>query len=147
MFVPLKLDHIGFVVENIEKVKELFETVGLDAGTGAVVNPLQKVSASFVNVGEKDDIYIEILEPASDDSPITNFLRKSGGGLHHLCFEVDDIEKATQELNAKGFRMVTPPENCTAYDENLKRECNAPTKIAFFIISKGVLIELIEKGR
>lgn len=145
--MPLKLDHIGFVVENIEKVKELFETVGLDAGTGAVVNPLQKVSASFVNVGEKDDIYIEILEPASDDSPITNFLRKSGGGLHHLCFEVDDIEKATQELNAKGFRMVTPPENCTAYDENLKRECNAPTKIAFFIISKGVLIELIEKGR
>jgi methylmalonyl-CoA/ethylmalonyl-CoA epimerase len=147
VFVPLKLDHIGFVVENIEKVKELFEAVGLDAGTGAVVNPLQKVSASFVNVGEKDDIYIEILEPASDDSPITNFLRKSGGGLHHLCFEVDDIEKATQELNAKGFRMVTPPENCTAYDENLKRECNAPTKIAFFIISKGVLIELIEKGR
>jgi methylmalonyl-CoA/ethylmalonyl-CoA epimerase len=147
VFVPLKLDHVGFVVENIGKVKELFETVGLDAGTGAVVNPLQKVSASFVNVGEKDDIYIEILEPASDDSPITNFLRKSGGGLHHLCFEVDDIEKATQELNAKGFRMVTPPENCTAYDENLKRECNAPTKIAFFIISKGVLMELIEKGR
>jgi methylmalonyl-CoA/ethylmalonyl-CoA epimerase len=145
--VPLKLDHIGFVVENIDKVKELFETVGLDTGTDAVVNPLQKVSASFVNVGEKDDIYIELLEPASDDSPISNFLHKKGGGLHHLCFEVNDIEKTTYELNAKGFRMVTPPEDCTAYDENLKRECKASTKIAFFIISKGVLIELIERGQ
>jgi methylmalonyl-CoA epimerase len=145
--VPLKLDHIGFVVENIDKVKELFETVGLDTGTDAVVNPLQKVSASFVNVGEKDNIYIELLQPASDDSPISKFLHKKGGGLHHLCFEVDDIDKATRELNAKGFRMVTSPEDCTAYDENLKRECKDSTKIAFFIISKGVLIELIEKGR
>ena len=145
--MPLKLDHIGFVVENINKLKELFGTIGLDTGTEAVVNPLQKVSASFVNVGERDDIYIELLEPVSDDSPISNFLQKRGSGLHHLCFEVDDIEKATHELNAKGFRMVVPPEDCTAYDENLKRECQDSTKIAFFIISKGVLIELIEKGR
>lgn len=145
--MSLKLDHIGFVVENILKVKELFGAIGIDTGTEAVVNPLQKVSASFVNVGERDDIYIELLEPVSDDSPISNFLQKRGTGLHHLCFEVDDIEKATQELNAKGFRMVVPPEDCTAYDENLKRECQESTKIAFFIISKGVLIELIEKGR
>lgn len=145
--MPLKLDHIGFVVEHIDKIKELFETVGLDTGTDAVVNPLQKVSASFVNVGEKDDIFIELLEPTSDSSPISNFLQKKGGGLHHLCFEVDDIEKTTRELNAKGFRMVVPPEDCKAYDENLKRECEGSTRIAFFIISKGVLIELIEKGQ
>lgn len=145
--MPLKLDHIGFVVEHIDKIKELFETVGLDTGTDAVVNPLQEVSASFVNVGEKDDIFIELLEPTSDSSPISNFLQKKGGGLHHLCFEVDDIEKTTRELNAKGFRMVVPPEDCKAYDENLKRECEDSTRIAFFIISKGILIELIEKGR
>ncbi|MBP1735724.1 MAG: mcmE [Deltaproteobacteria bacterium] len=145
--MPLKLDHIGFVVEDINTMKELFKTVGLDTGTEAVINPLQKVSASFVNVGEKDDIYVELLEPASGDSPISNFLQKKGGGLHHLCFEVDDIEKATQELAAKGFRMAVSPEDCTAYDENLKRKCKDSTKIAFFIISKGVLIELIEKGR
>jgi methylmalonyl-CoA epimerase len=145
--VPLKLDHIGFVVENINKLKELFGTIGLDTGTEAVVNPLQKVSASFVNVGERDDIYIELLEPVSDDSPISNFLQKRGGGLHHLCFEVDDLEKTTQELNARGFRMVVPPEDCTAYDENLKRKCQDSTRIAFFIISKGVLVELIEKGQ
>lgn len=145
--MSLKLDHIGFVVENIGKFKELFSTVDIDVGTKAIVNPLQKVSASFVNVGEKDDIYIELLEPVSDDSPISKFLQNRGGGLHHLCFEVDDIEKTAQELNAKGFRMVVPPEDCTAYDINLSRNCRDSTKIAFFIISKGVLIELIEKGK
>jgi methylmalonyl-CoA epimerase len=145
--VSLKLDHIGFVVENIDKVKELFTAIGIDSGTEAVINPLQKVAASFVNVGEKDDIYVELLEPASDDSPISKFLKNTGGGLHHLCFEVDDIEKTAHELNAQGFRMVVQPEDCSAYDENLKRECTESTKIAFFIISKGVLIELIEKGK
>ncbi|MGD9577984.1 MAG: VOC family protein [Syntrophorhabdus sp.] len=145
--MSLKLDHIGFVVENISKFKELFSTVGIDVGTKAIVNPLQKVSASFVNVGEKDDIYIELLEPVSDDSPISKFLQNRGGGLHHLCFQVDDIEKTARELNAKGFRMVVSPEDCTAYDINLSRKCQDSTKIAFFIISKGVLIELIEKGR
>ena len=144
--MAFKLDHIGLVVENIDKMKELFGTIGLDTGTEAIVNPLQKVSASFVNVGETADIYIEILEPASNDAPISKFLQNSGGGLHHLCFEVDNIEDAIKELNSKGFRIVVPPEDCRAYDENLKRRCQEPTKIAFFIVTKGVLIELIEKG-
>lgn len=145
--MPMKLDHIGFVVENVDKVKELFETVGLAAGTDATVNPLQKVSASFVKVGDKDDIYIELLQPASDDSPISNFLHQRGGGLHHLCFEVDDIDKTTRDLKAKGYRMVVSPEDCTAYDENLGRDCKSSTRIAFFIVAKGILIELLEKGR
>lgn len=145
--MPLKLDHIGLVVEDIAKAKEVFEAIGLEGGTKAVPDALQKVTASFVNVGKADGIYIELLEPTSDDSPITNFLKKKGGGLHHLCFEVEDIDQAVKELKDKGFRMVGAPADCPAYDENLKRTCQSPTKIAFFIISKGVLIELIEKGR
>ena len=143
----LKLDHIGFVVEDISKARELFETIGLDTGTDAVVDPLQKVAASFVKVGREDNTYLELLEPESDDSPISNFLKKRGGGLHHLCFEVDDIDRTAQGLKAKGFQMVVSPEDCEAYDKNLERTCKNPTKIAFFIISRGVLIELIEKGR
>lgn len=145
--MPLKLDHIGLVVEDITKAKEVFEAIGLEGGTKAVPDALQKVTASFVNVGKEEGIYIELLEPTSDDSPITNFLEKKGGGLHHLCFEVENIDQAVKELKDKGFRMVGPPADCRAYDENLKRACQSPTKIAFFIISKGVLIELIEKGR
>lgn len=145
--MALKLDHIGFVVEDIDRARELFETIGLDMATDAVPDPLQKVAASFINIGKEDDAYLELLEPESDDSPISNFLKKRGGGLHHLCFEVDDIDQTARDLQTKGFQMVVPPEECAAYDINLKRTCSSPTKIAFFIISKGVLIELIEKGR
>jgi methylmalonyl-CoA/ethylmalonyl-CoA epimerase len=145
--MPFKLDHIGFVVEKISEFEELFRSLGFDSGTDPVPNPFQKVTASFIDVGAQDNIYIEVLEPTGEDSPISNFLRKRGGGLHHLCFEVDDIEKTAEDLVKKGFRMVVPPEDCVAYDVNLRRRCTSASKTAFFMLSQKMLVELIEKGR
>jgi len=142
----LKLDHIGLVAKNIEELANVFRALGLREITESHENPRQKVAASFVNVGGIEDVYVEILEPTRDDSPITKFLEKQGGGLHHLCFEVDDIKKTSRELVEKGFKMIVPPENCEAYDEGLKRGCNGVTKITFFIASDRLIIELIEKG-
>jgi methylmalonyl-CoA epimerase len=142
----IKLDHIGFVVDDITSYAELFSALGLTGATDPVEHPGQRTSASFINVGGEDDVYIEVLEPAHDSSPVTNFLKKKGGGLHHLCFEVDDIENISKNLVGKGFKMVNPPEDCAAYDKNLKRECKNVTKIAFFILGDRLLVELIEKG-
>ena len=125
-----RLDHIGLVTKNIEELAYVFRTLGLNEITESLENPRQKVAASFVNVGGREDVYVEILEPTRNDSPITKFLEKQGGGLHHLCFEVNDIKKTSLELVEKGFKMIVPPEDCEAYDENLKRECNDITKIA-----------------
>lgn len=141
-----KLDHIGLVTKNIEELANVFRALGLKEITDSIENPRQRVAASFVNVGDKDNVYIEILEPARDNSPISKFLEKQGGGLHHLCFEVDDIKRSSGELIEKGFKMIVPPESCEAYDENLKRECSDVSKIAFFIVSDRLIIELIEKG-
>jgi methylmalonyl-CoA/ethylmalonyl-CoA epimerase len=134
------------VTKNIEELAHVFRTLGLKDITESLENPKQKAAASFVNVGDRDDIYVEILEPTCNDSPITKFLEKQGGGLHHLCFEVDDIHKTARELVEKGFKMIVPPEDCEAYDENLKRRRNDVTKISFFIVSDKLIIELIEKG-
>lgn len=142
----IKLDHIGFVVDDIALYSNLFQALGLTGATDPVEHPSQRTSASFINVGREDEIYIEVLEPTHDMSPITNFLKKKGGGLHHLCFEVDDIEDVSKNLVEKGFKMVNPPEDCAAYDKNLKRECNSISKIAFFILGDRLLVELIEKG-
>jgi methylmalonyl-CoA/ethylmalonyl-CoA epimerase len=141
----IKLDHIGLVVNDIARYVDLFHTLGLTEATDPVEHPSQRTSASFVNTG-LDDVYIEILEPTHEVSPVTNFLKKSGGGLHHLCFEVDDIEKMSENLVEKGYKMVKPVENCAAYDKNLKRECKGVSRIAFFILSERLLVELIEKG-
>lgn len=143
----MKLNHIGLVVENIREFTELLRTIGFSEVTEAVPFDTLNVTASFVNAGDDADVCIEVLEPTAESSPVWNFLKKKGGGLHHLCFEVDNIEKTSQELIDKGFQMVTPPLDCRAYDTNLQRECKNASMIAFFLVSKSLLIELIEKGR
>ena len=92
-------------------------------------------------------MHIELLEPTEDRSPIAKFLRKKGGGLHHLCFEVDDIDAATRDLEQKGFKVVSEPVECIGYDRsfNLGKECS--TRIAFLMTSNKLLIELLQKGK
>jgi len=143
--MKMKLHHIGFVTGDISEYTRAFEAMGLDCITEATPNPLQKVTASFVNVFPPEDVHIELLESTDENSPITNFLRKRGGGLHHLCFEVDDIEEASNRLMENGFTLVVPPEPCKAYDRNFKRECTDTSKAAFFLVGK-LLLELLEKS-
>lgn len=143
----IRLDHIGFVTKDIESLAKVFRALGISDITKPIENQSQKVAASFASVGDREDVYVEILEPTRNDSPISKFLEKQGGGLHHLCFEVDNIEEKSKELTEKGFKMIVPPEDCGAYDENLQRDCCGITKIAFFIAADRFLIELIEKGR
>ena len=145
--MKLRLDHIGLAAEGIGQMADLFRALGLDEITEPVPDPAQKVSASFVPANQAGDVYIEILEPTRDDSPISKFVKQRGGGLHHLCFETDDIDAALRTLEARGFTVVSPPVDCPAYDTNLGRQCAGTTRIAFFLLSDKILIELIEKGR
>ena len=143
----MKLEHIGFVVESIEEFARVLKAIGFDALTLPVTDRNNNVNASFVAIGGNDDVYLEVLEPAGEASVVSGFLKRTGGGLHHLCFEVDDIEKASKELDSLGFKMVSAPNMCPAYDENLGRTCEGTTKISFFLLPNRLLIELLEKGR
>ncbi len=142
----MKLDHIGFVVEKIDDFAHILKAVGFGALTRPVPDFEKNVNASFVGIGDKDDIYLEIVEPLGEQSAVSGFLKKTGGGLHHLCFEVDDLEKASRELEKSGFKMVSSPALCPAYDENLSRACEGTTRISFFLLPNRLLIELLEKG-
>ncbi len=144
--MELKLNHIGFVVDNIEEYVRLFDALGLHEATEALTNPRQKVSASFVTLTPAKAMHLEVLESADENSPIRKYLMKRGAGLHHLCFEVDDIEKARDRLIEKGFKLITPVEPCEAYDQNLGLQYAEPTKAAFFMVGR-LLVELFQKGR
>lgn len=144
--MKLKLDHIGFVVWEREKIEEILRRLGLVSITKEVPDPIQKVSASFVELGTEDKVYLEILTPTSHDSPIVNFLKKRGPGLHHLCFEVENLDEASSAMRNMGFEMVSPPTPCEAYDINLSRVPKNKTRIAFFFVPGLILVELIEKG-
>lgn len=143
----MKLDHIGFVVEKIDEFAEVLRAMGFPELTKPVPDYNKKVNASFTPIGEKDETYLEILEPLDENSAISNFLKKTGGGLHHLCFEVGNIADISAELEKKGFKMVSAPTDCTAYDENLGRSCSSSTRISFFLLPGRLLIELLEKGQ
>jgi methylmalonyl-CoA/ethylmalonyl-CoA epimerase len=144
--LKLKLHHIGLVVPHLSELAEVFRNLGLKQATQPEPDPIQKVTASFIAADKGEGTYIELLEPLSDDSPITNFLKRRGGGLHHLCFEVDNIDRAVDELVAKGFKMVSAPVECVGYDRGFRPGSTQPTKIAFFLLLNKILIELLQKG-
>jgi catechol 2,3-dioxygenase-like lactoylglutathione lyase family enzyme len=87
-----------------------------------------------------------LLEPVGEQSPITNFLLKRTGGLHHLCFEVDDIKSITHELVEKGFQIVSEPVDCIGYDLIFNCGYSEPSKVAFLLSKNKILIELLQKG-
>jgi methylmalonyl-CoA/ethylmalonyl-CoA epimerase len=142
-----RLNHIGVVVQDVLEIAEELRTLGLKPLTKPEPDPVQKVTACFMGKEGAEEVHIELLEPTEDRSPIAKFLRKKGGGLHHLCFEVDDIDAATRDLEQKGFKVVSEPVECIGYDRsfNLGKACS--TRIAFLMTSNKLLIELIQKGR
>ena len=128
-----KLDHVGVAVPSIEDALEIYEALGLAEQKREIV-PGQQVTVAFLPIGESR---IELLEPTSPDSPVAKFLQKRGGGIHHLCFAVDDIENALADLAQRGFRLIhqTPVPGADG------------KRVAFLHpeAGGGVLIELSEK--
>lgn len=102
----MKLHHIGIVVPKInDSIGDLrkflkFDTIGIPTLVGS-----QKVNVCFLKIGS---INLELIEPAEKDSPISSFL-SNGGGFHHLCFEVDDIDEKINELEKNGAQLIVKP--------------------------------------
>jgi methylmalonyl-CoA/ethylmalonyl-CoA epimerase len=141
-----RLNHVGIVGKRISELAQVFEILGLTERTTDEPDNVQRVAASFLHVAGGKDVHLELLEPIGEDSPITTFLRKAGGGLHHLCFTVDDIEEATKRLITAGFQCVGDPVVCLGYDRSFQRSGDQPSRIAFFLTPARVLIELLEEG-
>jgi methylmalonyl-CoA/ethylmalonyl-CoA epimerase len=142
-----RLNHIGLVVRGISEFAKVLQVLGLEQVTQPEPDPIQKVTACFFATGNKEDVHIEVLEPMDGTSPIANFLAKKGGGLHHLCFEVDDIDSVARDLENQGYKLVSSPVECIGYDRSFGLGRNASTRIAFFMTSNKLLIELLHRGR
>jgi methylmalonyl-CoA/ethylmalonyl-CoA epimerase len=97
-----KIDHVGVAVPSIDSALEIYRALGLTEAKREVV-PGQEVTVAFLPVGESR---VELLEPTSPDSAVARFLEKRGGGIHHLCFAVTNLEEALADLSRRGFRLV-----------------------------------------
>ncbi len=131
-----RLDHIAVAVNNMEEAARFYkDMLGLELKNTEVVKE-QKTRVGFLRVGETN---IELVEPAADDSPLIRFLQTKGPGIHHLCFEVDDIEGELKRLIEKGAQLIDKTPRPGAHH----------TRVAFLHPkgTGGVLIELCEKPK
>ncbi len=127
-----KVNHIAIVVENIENALEFWQgQLGLILDHIEDV-PSQASKVAFLPVGEGE---VELVEPTDPESGLAKYLEKRGEGMHHLCFQVDDIEAMLDLLKEKGVKLIN------------ESPVDLPGRRMAFIHPKtanGVLIELYE---
>lgn len=130
-----KIDHIAIAVKNLaEEIIRYRDVLGLEyLGSETVAE--QKVNVAFFRVG---GVFIELLEPTGPDSPISAFIEKKGGGLHHLALAVDDIQGAIKDLQGKNVQMLDSQPRAGAH--------HAQIAFAHPKSFSGVLFELKQQG-
>lgn len=132
----LKLHHIGFVLASIEeKAASYARSLGAAWDGKIIFDPLQMVRVTFLRGAHPCDALIELVEPSGPDSPVSPFLKRSGG-LHHLCYEVEDMEAQLVFCKSVGTVIVRPPVPAVAFGGR---------RIAWVLIKKRLLVEYLER--
>jgi len=131
----LKLHHIGFVLASIQESAEPFaRSLGATWDGNIVFDPLQKVRVTFLQGAHVSDSLIELVEPGGPESPVSRFLER-GGGLHHLCYEVEDLESHLSFCKPLGVVMIRRPIPAVAFGGR---------RIAWAVTRGGPLLEFLE---
>ena len=132
---PKKIAHIGIAVRSVEQALSFYrDALGL-AHEETLDLPERGLRIAFLRAGES---LIELLQPLHDKSEISAFLDKRGEGIHHICFEVDDIRAKMRDLEARGVRLL-----------QREPQIGAEGQPVAFLHPKschGVLAELLEAG-
>ena len=129
----MKINHLGIATKDIDEALKFWsDALGLENVHTEIVED-QKVKVAMLPIGETR---IELLEPTSEDSPISKFLEKRGPGIHHIAVEVDDIAASLAQLKSQGMRLI---------DENPR--IGAEGCLVAFVhpsSTNGVLLELVQ---
>lgn len=98
-----KINHVAVVVSDIDEALKFWrDALGIELHHIEDV-PSQKAVVAFLPVGESE---IELVRPTAEGTGAAKFLAERGGGMHHLCFEVDDIAGMLVDLKSKGVRLI-----------------------------------------
>lgn len=129
-----KIEHIGIAVKDIKHSNDLFKKLFGKEHYKVEAVASEGVSTSFFMLGETK---IELLEATNENSAIAKFIEKKGEGIHHIAYEVDNLDAEMERLKKEGFELI----NQTAKDgADNKRICFLHPKT-----TNGVLVELCEE--
>ncbi len=129
-----KIEHLGIAVANLEEANEVFKRLFNRAHYKSESVEREGVTTSFFQVGESK---IELLEATDPESAIGKYVAKSGQGMHHIAFDVDDILVEMDRLKKEGFRLLSE-----------EPQTGADNKLVCFVHPKscnGVLVELTQE--
>ena len=129
------MNHIGIAVRSLEEAIQTYERLGFTVAHREQISDM-KVNVAFLNIGESQ---IELLEPLTSDSVIAKFLEKRGEGVHHICFEVENILLAMAHYKKQGFQCV--------YDEPKSGAHHTKVNFIHPKSTHGTFIEICEKAR
>lgn len=132
--VTMRLHHVGVVVAEIDGIgRRSAEQLGLRPLTRVFADPIQRVRVQFWG-SDSSAASVELIEATGDDSPVARAAEK-GGGLNHICYEVDDLATAAETAVTNGALCVLPPTPAVAFDGR---------PIAFFYIRGIGLVEYVQ---
>ena len=131
----MKLDHIGVVVRDLEAAKKSYQDLfGFTEFSALIDEPEQNVKIIFVRrLPQSADI--ELIQPVGENSAVYNFLKKTGGGFHHLAYEVDDLDKSIEHFKRKSAPIGKIYPGAGHYGR----------RVVWFYTRLKELIELIER--
>lgn len=134
--MPRRIDHVAIIVRNIEQALTFYrDTLGIMPSVIKAVST-EQVRIAFLPLGGPGGSEIELVEPTNPDSSLAKFLEKRGEGLHHICLEVDDIDAALADMQAKGAPVLDKQPRIAAEGRAIFLH---PTG------TNGVLLELVER--
>lgn len=129
----MKIDHICFAVKDIQEGISYWEEIfGYRQITKVVENSRQKVKVTFLS--KDDSVMVKLIEPSGDNQSLLNFVNR-GGGFHHLCLKVENLDESIEDLKGKGLIQLVPPEPGEAFNNQ---------NIAFMLARYGINVELID---
>ena len=130
------LHHIGCVVDSIENRIESYRvSLGASSPTRIFEDPIQRVRVAFLDLSIPGAVRLELVEPTGSDSPVAQFLEK-GGGLHHFCYEVDDLPGQIQWMKSLRAVLIRGPREAPAFGGR---------RIAWVRTQDRILIEYLER--
>ncbi len=127
-----QISHLGVAVRDLEQARDFYRSVFGVESSEPIIGAGGTIKVSLVEVG---NTVIELLQPVGSEGVMAKFLEKRGEGIHHVCFEVDNVELELESLKAKGIEILGKPEP-------------GAEGMCVFLHPKGihgVLVELVEK--
>ena len=130
------LHHVGYVVPSIQAAAAAFAaSLALDWDGRIIHDPLQTVYVSFFQPRAAGNPVIELVEPEGNGSAVHKFLQR-GGGLHHLCYEVDSLERQLEWTRSNRDLIIRQPQPAVAFDGR---------RIAWVYTRNKLLVEYLER--